>query len=248
MFESHPYNARIQGEKGINDKNIQLIEDKCHSSSVIRFAVISDTQRWYDETEALVKHLNTRNDIDFVLHCGDLSDFGVTKEFTWMRDILNKLKMPYICLIGNHDCLGNGEEVFKKVFGNENFAFQVGNIRFICLNTNALEYDYSNPVPDFGFLENELSQVSPEHIKTIVAMHARPLDEQFNNNVAKVFEEYIKRFPQLQFCIHGHEHHITAEDIFEDGIIYYGCGNIKKRKYLVFTIKPEEYEYEVVGY
>ena len=34
-----------------------------------------------------------------------MSDFGVTDEFLWQRDIMNKLRVPYVALIGNHDCL-----------------------------------------------------------------------------------------------------------------------------------------------
>lgn len=79
-------------------------------------------------------------------------------------------------------------------------------------------------------------------------MHARPLSEQFNNNVANVFERYITEFRQLQFCINGHDHQITADDLFDDGVIYYGSGNIKKRKYLLFTLKPEGYDYEIVEF
>ena len=41
--------------------------------------MISDTQRWYNSTEDVVKALNARGDIDFVIHGGDQSDFGVTK-------------------------------------------------------------------------------------------------------------------------------------------------------------------------
>ena len=69
---------------------------------------MGDSQRWYDETEDFVKEINKRNDIDFVIHGGDMSDFGLTKEFLWQRDIMNGLNVPYVALIGNHDCLGTG--------------------------------------------------------------------------------------------------------------------------------------------
>ena len=39
---------------------------------------MGDSQRWYDETADFVSHLNKRDDIDFVIHGGDVSDFGVT--------------------------------------------------------------------------------------------------------------------------------------------------------------------------
>lgn len=248
MIEYHPYDGRVKGETDINAKNIKRIEDVCAGKTTIRFAVISDTQRWYDETEDVVKALNQRDDLDFVLHTGDTSDFGATKEFMWMRDILQDLKFPYTVLLGNHDCLGDGLEVFKTIFGHENYSFMAGNVRFVCLNTNALEFDYSQPVPDFTFMEELLKDKNPVHEKTIVAMHACPYSEVFNNNVAKPFELYINQFPELQFCVYGHGHQVQVDDIFNDGVLYYQCCNIKKRKYLVFTITPEDYKYEVVQF
>ena len=38
----------------------------------------------------------------------------------------------------------------------------------------------------------------------------------------------------------------TADDLFEDGIIYYGSDCMKRRSYLLFTITPDNYTYEVV--
>ena len=34
----------------------------------------------------------------------------------------------------------------------------------------------------------------------------------------------------------------------EAGIIYYGCANIAKRSYLLFTLTPDDYIYEVVNF
>ena len=210
--------------------------------------MISDTQRWYDETEKAVEALNARSDIDFVIHGGDLSDFGLKKEFQWQRDILNRLRIPYVCLLGNHDCQGTGEVVFEKIFGPANFAFTAADVRFICLNTNAMEYDYSHPVPDFGFIEREYASFAPPARRTIFAMHVRPYDFQFNNNVAKVFESCVLRFPQPLCCIFGHEHRWIEEEIFGDGMMYYGCPNIEKRTYILYTLTPDGYSYEKVDF
>lgn len=251
MIEYHPYDGRIRGERELNPKNIARIEESCNEKEKLRFAVISDTQGWYDDTEDFVRQMNKRNDVDFVIHTGDLSNYGATKELEWMRDRLAKLNIPIVCLLGNHDCLGNGLEIYHQLFGTENFAFQAGDIRFICLNTNALEFDYSKPIPDFGFLKEELagSAGRPEQKRTVVAMHARPGTEQFNNNVAEVFQLYLNLFPGLQFCLYGHGHHVRVDDLFGDGILYYECASIHARSYLLFTFKPEgEYSYEAVPF
>ncbi len=249
MLESHPYDVHITGERGLTEKNIRLIEQQTEGKKEIRFAVISDTQRWYDETDAVRKVLNQRDDIDFILHTGDQSDFGATDEFLMMRDIFQKFDVPYVCLLGNHDCLGTGENTYMKIYGAKNFAFTAGNVRFICLNTNALEYDYSEPVPNFDFIERELNNLPDEVEKTVFAMHVKPFDMEFNNNVAKVFQLYLNQFPNVQFCVYGHGHKVAVDDLFEDGIIYYQCPWPKKRIYLLFTIKEDgTYDYETIEY
>ena len=177
-----------------------------------------------------------------------MSDFGLTKEFLWQRDIMNGLHVPYVALIGNHDCLGTGAETYKAVFGSTNFSFIAGNVKFVCLNTNALEYDYSEPVPDFTFMENEITNRREEFEKTVICMHARPYTDVFNDNVAKVFQHYVKQYAGIQFCTAAHTHHYQDDVIFDDGIHYVTSDCMDYRTYLVFTITPEKYEYELVKY
>lgn len=248
MFEAHPYDAKISGPQYINDTHITLIEERLKEKKSFRFAFISDTQRWYDETQDVVRSINARNDIDFVIHGGDIADFGATHEFIMQRDIMLGFQMPWVTIIGNHDCLGTGENVYKEVFGKPNYSFQAGNTLFICLNTNALEYDYSEPIPDFGFLEELITHLPEGVERTIVAMHAPPFDDVFNNNVACVFQLYLKTFPNIMFCLNGHRHSMAITDLFDDGILYYQTPNIKKRQYLIFTLNEEGYEYEVVDF
>lgn len=248
LIDYHPYDVHISGETDINAKNIKKIEANCKGKATLRFITMGDSQRWYDETEDFVNAVNKRNDIDFVIHGGDMSDFGVTNEFLWQRDIMNKLKVPYVVLIGNHDCLGTGEDTYKAVFGPTNFAFIAGNVKFVCLNTNAMEYDYSEPIPDFNFIEAQFTDRKDEFEKTVVSMHASPGTGTFNTNVDKVFQLYITQFPGLQFCTFAHNHSLSVKDIFGDGVLYYGSDCMKSRSYLVFTITSKGYEYEVVYY
>lgn len=250
IIDYHPYDGRISvSERNINKKNIPIIETVTKDKDTIRFVLIGDTQKSYDETADFVKHINAQKDsIDFIIHGGDYTEFGLTNEFEWAVKILQDLEIPYVGLIGNHDLLGNGEDVYLELFGEENFAFIAGNTKFICLNTNALESDYSNPVPNFTFLKQELQDTTRHYARTIVAMHARPGSEQFDNNVKDIFQEYILKFPSLQFCLNAHNHQLQKDDLFGDGIIYYGCSNIAKRNYLLFTLTPNNYTYEVINF
>ena len=165
MIDYHPYDVRINGETDVNAHNIAEIEQKCKDKTTIKFVTMGDSQRWYDETLDFVGEINKRDDIDFVIHGGDMSDFGVTDEFLWQRDIMNKLHVPYVALIGNHDCLGTGEETYRAVFGDPNFSFIAGRVKFVCLNTNAMEFDYSRPT----------SRSSKKNLPTARTNSTRPL-------------------------------------------------------------------------
>lgn len=246
-MDIHPYDCDIKGERDINARNIGKISVSLDTCRQFSFAFISDTQRWYDETEDAVKDINRRK-VDFVIHGGDLTDFGATKEFLWQRDILSGLRAPWVALIGNHDCLGSGEQAFEAIFGAQNYWFKAGNVLFVCLNTNALDFDYDTPVPDFSFLSNLLNNLPEGVEKTIFVMHARPYADGFNNNVAQVFDHYTREFPNVQFYIFGHEHKLMERDLFDTGLIYYGVSNIEKKQYYIFTIKDDGYEYEVVEF
>lgn len=249
-FEYHPYDVRLDKEyKNINQRNLERIRMSDRHKDTVRFIFMGDSQRWYDETEDFVKAVNRRNDIDFVVHGGDISDFGMKAEFCWIHDIMNKLKVPYVALIGNHDHLGLGGEIYKAMYGDYNFSFIYSGIKFLALNTNALEFDYSTPVPDFDFIIHEIKDsVSHPYEQTIAMMHAQPDDIVFNNNVKLIFHEYLKRFNNLKFCVHAHAHHLMVNDFFGDGIIYYGSDAMKNRNYLLFTVSKNSYEREVVYY
>ena len=249
VIDYHPYDTRFDGATGINARNVARIEANCAGRTSLRFVLISDTQRWYDETHACVDAINARGDVDFVVHCGDLTDFGATKEFEWMRDELERLTMPYVCLLGNHDCLGTGADTFRYLFGEPNFAFNAGDTHFLCLNSNAFEYDYSVAIPDFGFITADREALPATVRRPVVAMHAQPTSDQFNNNVANLFQYEIRRYPGLAFCMCGHEHKLQVNEWFGDGILYYECGAAKKRQYIVFHLLSNgTYDYEVVNY
>lgn len=130
MLESHPYDVNISGEKHLTDKNIQLIEASLSGKETFTFAMISDTQHGYDETKDAVKAINA-GDIDFVVHDGDFTDFGATREFVWQRDILSNLEMPYISVIGNHDCVATGIDAYKAIFGKLDYTFTAGDVKFM---------------------------------------------------------------------------------------------------------------------
>lgn len=247
MFEYHPYDTHYLDDTGLNKKNIALIEQKANSDDTLRFVFFGDTQRFYDETDDFVKAINARNDIDFVMHGGDITDFGLSKEYKWMNDILKNLRVPIVTIVGNHDVVGSGKEIFKRVYGDYNFSFVSHKTRFICLNTNALEFDYGTQVPDYGFMMNYINDTAKVE-RTIVAMHAPPYDDQFNDKSVLMFNHIIESYKNVQFCLHAHLHRFMTTDFFQNGILYYGCESVESRSYMVFTVTGNGYSYREVHF
>lgn len=99
LIDYHPYDVRISGETDVNATNIERIEQQCQGKESVKVAVIGDSHRWYDELRYFVKTVNRRGDIDFVIHDGDLSEYGYTQEFTWARDYLSDLNVPYVAFV-----------------------------------------------------------------------------------------------------------------------------------------------------
>lgn len=247
LIEYHPYDVSLSRKySDLNHKSIRRILAKSPTNDTIRFVFMGDTQRSYDETVDFVRSVNRRRDVDFVIHGGDITDFGMTKEYIWIHDIMTKLKVPYVAIIGNHDILGHGKEVYKSIYGDYNFSFIYNQTKFLFLNTNALEFDYSTPIPDFGYIRAELDQDRSLYNQTIVAMHVQPFDLEFNNNTAHYFQDLIRQFNNPLFAIHAHAHVRMQNDFFKDGFVYIGCDDIHDRNYLVFTVTKNKYSYEVV--
>lgn len=248
VFQTHPYDVDVEGETNINARNIAVIEERFAERETLRVAFISDTHGWYSDAKDEVADINRRADIDFVVHCGDLTDTGTLKEFEWCRDIMAELQCPYVALIGNHDFLGTGDQVYSSMYGAMNFSFIVSRVKFVCLNTNATEYDYMAAVPDFDYMEEQMKNDDARFDRTVVVMHAPPYSDQFNNNVCKAFRHYLDFFPGLMTCVNGHVHGDGIDNIYNDGLLFYSIDCAEHRNYRIMTITADGYEMEQIFY
>ena len=201
VFDIHPYDVNVHGEKDINAKQMKVIESMFTDKKTLRVAFISDTHLWLADAKDQVADINKRGDIDFVVHCGDLTDTA-TNDY------------PFVALIGNHDFLGTGDQTYEVMYGAFNFSFIAGRVKFICLNTNATEYDYMAAVPNFDYMEEQFTTDTDKFDRTVIIMHAAPYSDQFNNNVCKAFRRYLDFAPGLMCCVYGHDHNDNGTDSF----------------------------------
>jgi Icc protein len=231
-----------------NEKKIALLHEK-KPGSVIRIAVSGDTQRSYAESKLFVDNVNARNDIDFVILNGDISDFGLLAEFDGIYKIYDRLDIPFIAVIGNHDLVANGRAVYEKMFGPLNFTFTYGTIKFVCHDTNGREYNFDGSAPSLTWLKNNLTLGTG--ITNLVAIsHVPPIDADFDPALAVPYQTLFNQTPGLIASIHSHRH-AKLETYYQNGtsgVPFIVTNAIVNSAYTIIEIKNGQITAEEVNY
>lgn len=232
-FEYSP-NQRHDGDtpRNVNGINLQRLRQR-EDDDTVRFAFIGDSQRFYDQITPFVKAVNKRQNTDFVVLAGDISDFGLLQELEWVNDELEKLDIPYFAVIGNHDVIGNGDRTFERFFGPLNYSFTYRGYKFVFHNTNSREYVTGN-VPDIPWLRNELDDPTADYL--IGVSHVPPYDGDFSRALEEPYRDLLSSKPNVILSLHGHQHRFTDGYPYEDGVRYMTSPYFEERFYVLITL------------
>ncbi|RYY60249.1 MAG: metallophosphoesterase [Chitinophagaceae bacterium] len=241
MFVYHPNEVRPD-ETGLNAKNIAKLSSMPPTSS-FNFILIGDTQRFYDELDDFVKMVNDRNDVAFVILDGDLTDFGLGFEYNLIAERLNRIRIPVIAVLGNHDMLANGTLLFRKMFGPENFTFSYGNSKFIALNTNSRETDFDGTVPDIPWLQQQMND-DAGFTNVFVVSHVAPFSGDFDRKLEPAYQRIIGSHPKARLSLHAHEHMWNLTQPYEDDVDYLQVGYSGERNYALIHVNGDNHTIE----
>ena len=217
-----------------NIKNIERLQSKGQNDS-FRFVVISDCQRFYEEMDEFVEKINRYPDISFVVLNGDMTDFGLRSEYQWMSERLQKLSFPFLVVIGNHDMLGNGRELYKQMFGPENFGFSYSGYKFIALNSNSREVGYNGSLPDTSWLQQELSS-TPSQEKIFVIAHLAPFSGDFHRSLEQAYVRILANNGNVVYSIHGHEGIAYLGQPYGPAVNYLVVNSIKEKSFVLINV------------
>jgi Icc protein len=229
-FEANPYSTQLPEElpSQLNKHNLDLLTTREHDEQdTVRFIFTGDTQRFYEELKDLVTMVNTLSGIHFVIVAGDITDFGLTKEFQWIYEHLNRLNVPYIGVVGNHDLSGNGTALYEKIFGPKNFSFRFKGTKFICHDTNSREYNYNGQVPDLSFINAEISDSTAEHF--VGVSHVPPFNGDFDPAMENDYSKLLASDPRFLLSLHGHLHGTYDSTKYNDHVRYIVTPTVQKR-------------------
>lgn len=234
-FEYSPSEVRVDDEdKYQTEKNIQRFKNQ-KVGDTLTIAAFGDSQRFHRETAELVQALNKRNDIDLVLHTGDIADFGIQEEFDWMNDKFTELNMPILTVIGNHDLVANGSEVYRQMFGEFDYVVDHERFRFIFLNTNSLEFGFDGTVPNLNWLDQQLADTSM-YDQAMVINHVPPFNADFDPNLISEYGEILGRYGKTVLALNGHHHNYNYGILPESNVHFLNTMSAKQKRYIELTI------------
>lgn len=230
----------------LNAQNLALLRQNAEDDTVtIVFA--GDTQRWYDEQERFVKKVNSLKNVDLVLLAGDISDFGLLQEFKWVHKRLSALRVPYFGVIGNHDMVANGRQIFQQMFGPLNYSFVYGGIKFIAHNTNGLEAPDEH-IPDMGWLTRELQNTEKADY-LITVSHVPPFNAvEFGTESVKPYTDLLQNTPNLLISLHGHVHQHQDFYPFGDKVHYMTSFSFGQSAFVLLQISKGKVLKSIIDY
>ncbi len=240
-IQYHPNEVRPV-QKSINQRNIDRINQLPVKDS-FQFIFTGDTQLAYDELRAFITHVNQLENIAFVLLNGDLTEFGLNSEFNVLVEKLNKLRIPYIAAIGNHDMLANGRQIYNEMFGVENFTFSYSGSWFVVMNTNSREVEFDGSIPDLYWLQQTLTD-SLKYKNIFFVSHIIPYSYDFDSALEVDFNTLVSTPSNARISLHGHDHQFSLTYPYKNGFPYLTASNMAKRKYVLVTVKGTTFTIE----
>jgi 3',5'-cyclic-AMP phosphodiesterase len=198
------------------------------------FAVIADIQSEYDDLGDCVRQVNADTGIRFVFVAGDLTQYGLLREFEWVRDGLDRLHAPFLPVLGNHDALANGPEIFRRLFGSLDYSFVYRGTKFVVFNDNA--WEFAAEVPDLARLEAELE--SPDSLRVIPVAHIPPWGDQIGRAMDSAMTEKFARH-RTTLCVYAHTHHYRLQTEANERRPFLVADNIGDRNYAKVTLSED---------
>ncbi len=182
--------------------NLDALAARGPAKLPFKFVAIGDNHDEYDDLARTVEIINARDDVDFVLVLGDMTDRGLLHEYEWTYQIFSRLDIPFLTVIGNHDALSDGTLIYQRLYGQLDYTFAYGGFEFVMFNSNTLEFP--GEAPDRQWLIEQTSR-SPAPRGVVWATHhdVTAPDDLPGNGTADFYAELLRK-GRVALVAHGH--------------------------------------------
>ncbi len=175
----------------------------------LNFAVISDLHIGATNAEEnlslVINDINLKNEIQFVIATGDITEKGKNEELEDAKNLLDRLNIPYYIIPGNHDTKWSesGCTKFIELWNDNKFYFQKSLIHFIGLNSGICMRGGGGhiSIEDLHWLDSIITKINSNE-KILFFTH-HPLDGDIDNWF-KATNILQKKNIRVIFYGHGH--------------------------------------------
>ena len=197
-----------------------------------RFAWLSDTHvgsgTGEQDLRAAVIDINSLTGLSFVVHSGDVTEYGSREQLRLAKDLLEGIKIPVHVIPGNHDTKWSesGATDFLRLWPEDRFVFEHGGFCFIGMHEGPLMKmgDGHWAPQDVRWLEETLKKL-PDRNQPVIFITHYPIDDGIANWY--VVLDLLKKYnTQVILCGHGHANH---DYIFEGVPGVMGRSNLRVR-------------------
>jgi Icc protein len=243
-FEFDPnQSVDLTSKEQLNYTNINMLRNN-HADSSVRFVLMGDSHIDYANMEKLTDHLNEQNGIDFLVHAGDLTEHGILQQYKQTSAHLGRLKIPYVTVIGNHDIVGNGEAMYRHMFGRTDYSFVYAGIKFVFFNDNSREYGFNGKVPDLSWVSHEIADPGP-FSRVVLVSHVPYFDKDFDQALRDDYIELLSaNRGKVLLSLNGHLHDGFVDIPENTDVLHLGAGSVNRRSYIIITINGNDVSYE----
>lgn len=137
-FRGSPFSTQVmRSERDLNLSAVASFREPL-ADGVLRIAVLSDSHQNYSDLNAVIAPINDAR-ADFVVNLGDFTNSAYNMEYDQFVAAHVRLTPPVFTVPGNHDMIGAGPHLFRRLFGPFNFVQESAGFRFVFFNTANLE-------------------------------------------------------------------------------------------------------------
>src|ERR1022692_72628 len=152
-----------------------------------RFAWLSDTHvgsgTGEQDLRAAVIDINSLTGLSFVVHSGDVTEYGSREQLRLAKDLLDGIKIPIHVIPGNHDTKWSesGATDFLRLWPEDRFVFEHGGFCFIGMHEGPLMKmgDGHWAPQDVRWLEETLKKLPKD--QPIIFITHYPIDDGIAN-------------------------------------------------------------------
>jgi predicted phosphodiesterase len=195
-------------KRDLTAKHLAWLESK-NINVPFKVALTGDPQAVIGHFDRVKDAINARDDIDFAVVLGDITDRGLKREWDWAGDIIEEFDVPVLTVVGNHDGLNNAKDIYPTMFGPFNYTFMVDGLKFVMWNNNRYEWG----TPDFVWLANSVAG----H-RAVVMSHQPPGNDALTPADNEEWSR-IRGQGDVVASVHGHVHHYGYKhETYDEGV------------------------------